>query len=145
GGRRAGASTWPARYALEVVRVARREKPGVLSGGPHGEFVAVGLAQDAGARSYQPLPRGRIIRGNVILQDSGGTRGANPAGHDHVLYRSRHPRQRRQRLARRNQTVNPARLLQGPFGTESKVSAYVRVLRGDALEVPAGQLLSRHF
>ena len=91
--RRRRAAARPAGDARRVPRVPGRARHRVLGRRPHGELVAVRLADDDGPGRGQPLDDGRVVGRDVAGEDARRRGGREPAGADVVLDRDRHPEQ----------------------------------------------------
>ena len=83
GGRRAAAGA--ARDPVQVPGVAGGAVGRVLGGGPHGEFVQVGLAQDGHLRGAQPLDDGGVVGAVPAFEDLRAGRGGLADRDDEVL------------------------------------------------------------
>ena len=85
-GHRSGAAATAApRHALQIPRVAGGEEGRILSGGSHGKFVSVGLAQQDSPGGTQPGDRGGIERRHEALQDARSTGSGDVPGTDDVF------------------------------------------------------------
>src|SRR6187200_1721944 len=79
------AATAAAEPPLEIPGIVHGSVRGVLVRRAHRKLVAVGLADQDGARAGQACPGGRIVGRDVALEDLGPARGADAVGREHVL------------------------------------------------------------
>ena len=102
--------------------------------------VAVGLADNDGARRLQPLHGGGVVGRNKTVQDAGRRRRAHPAYAEVVLDGDRHACQWTGRLARRAPSVNLPGAGERAIGSDEVEGVERRVDRFDTGEEGAADL-----
>ena len=122
-------------HASQIVWVVGRIETGVFRGRSHGEFVAIRLAQNNRAGSFEPLDCRGIVRSDKILQDSRGAGGAETPRQDDVLDGDGYAGKRRKRFACSDLLIHPLRLRERAFGAHAQVGADVLVLLLDARQM----------
>src|SRR5260370_41767934 len=95
--RRSAAGT--SRNAIEGDRIFHRAVGRILVGATHGEFVAIGFAEDDRACGFEARDGGSIVWGNVMLKDFGPTGGGDSSRTEYVLNGHRNASEWRVRLA----------------------------------------------
>ena len=114
GGQRGGRAAGTARNPVQGPRIVSGSVGRVLGGGPHGELVHVGLAQDHQIRVEQPLGHGRVVRRDPTRQDLAAGRRGTGIG-QHILERERNTGERSDLLPVRDLGVDAHRGVHCPL------------------------------
>src|SRR5215469_17772604 len=95
-----------ARYPIWRDRIPHRAECRVFIRRPHGELIAIRLAENYAAGLLDALYRGRIIGRNVVLEKLRSAGGAHAACEDDVLNGDWHASERARFLARENLLIH---------------------------------------
>src|SRR5882724_13201618 len=80
-----GAAAGPAGNAVERNGILDRAVGGVFVGTAHGEFVAIGFAEEDSAGGFKAFDGGGVVGGEMIFEDFGAAGSADASGGENVL------------------------------------------------------------
>ena len=140
-----GAAAGAAGDAVGRFRIAHGAEGRVFVGAAHGEFVAVGFAEDDGAGGFEAGDGGGVVGRDVVLEDFRPAGGRRAAGADGVFDGDGDASHGRERFSRGDQRVDFVGLGVGAVLREGQEGVQLGIAGVDSFVVFSGEFTRRDF